>query len=95
MSKEKHPPVHPFGLPLLALVAIIVLEGCYLAFGVGKDALTYAFAMLVVFGLPVVVVFGIAGIVLAGRRLLRRTALNRRISPTLLAGTLRPFPPMR
>lgn len=61
--KRQSQPVHPFGPVLLALL--------YGVFGIGKDALIWAFSALIVFALPVVVIFGVAGIVLGVRRLLR------------------------
>ena len=48
-------------------MAILMLGICYLIFGVEKEVLIYAFAALVVFGLPVIVVFGLAGLI-AGLR---------------------------
>jgi hypothetical protein len=67
---QRQPP-HPFGPPLLALIAVAVLGAAYAVFGVGKDALTYAVSALAVFGLPVVIIFGVAGIVLGVRPLFR------------------------
>ena len=67
---RRQPPIHPFALPLLALTAAALMAGLYGLFGIGKDALMYAFSALVVFAMPVVVVFGVTGIVLGIRRLL-------------------------
>jgi hypothetical protein len=61
----------PFGPVLLALAMVTVFSTIYFGFGIGKDALTYALALLLVVGLPVVAIFGITGIVLGVRRLLR------------------------
>ena len=72
MRSASQPPVHPFGRILIGLVAIVVLGVCYLVFDIGKDALTYAFAGLMVFGFPLVVAFGFAGIVVALKRVFRR-----------------------
>jgi hypothetical protein len=65
------PPVHPFGPVLLALVGTAIWAALYGVFGVGKDALIYAVSVLAVFAMPVVLIFGIAGIVLGVRRLIR------------------------
>jgi hypothetical protein len=74
MRNVNQPPVHPFGPVLIALIAIVVLGLCYLVIGVGKDALTYAFGALMVFGLPVVIVFGLFA---ASGRIEREEALPR------------------
>jgi len=71
MKHRNQPPVHPFGSVLLALIAAAALGIIYWVFGIGKDALMYAVAALAVFAMPVVVIFGITGIVLGVRRLLR------------------------
>jgi hypothetical protein len=68
---KRQPPVHPFSLVLLALLATLVLGTLYGVFGIGKDALIFAFSALVVFAMPVVVVFGVTGIVVGIRRLMR------------------------
>jgi hypothetical protein len=55
---------------------VAVLGFCYLAFGVGEDALTFgedvlifAVTALAINALPVVLIFGIAGIAIGMRRL--------------------------
>jgi hypothetical protein len=68
---KRQPPVNPLGPVLLAGAAAAVLGAIYLGFGIGKDALAYAVAALAVVGLPVVVIFGVAGIVLGVRRIFR------------------------
>jgi hypothetical protein len=73
MARPNQPPVHPLGPVFLALVAIVVLGASYWAFGVGKDALLFATAVLIFFAFPVVVLFGVAGIVVGLRRLFRRS----------------------
>jgi peptidoglycan/LPS O-acetylase OafA/YrhL len=75
MQRHRRRPqaVHPFALPLLALVAMGIAGLVYWLFGIGKDAFTYLLAALVVIGLPVVIVFGVAGLVLGIRRLFRWT----------------------
>jgi hypothetical protein len=73
MKRCNQPPVHPFAPVLLALIAVVVLGGFYWVFGVGKDALLFSVAAFGVFALPVVVIFGIAGIVLGIRRFIRGT----------------------
>ena len=64
MKRRNQPPVHPFAPVLLALVGVVALGLVYWAFGIGKDALTYLVALFLVFGTPVVAIFGIAGLVL-------------------------------
>ena len=71
MKRRNQPPVHPFAPVLLAIIAVAILGVCYLGFGVGKDALLFSVAAFGVFALPVVVIFGITGIVLGIRRLIR------------------------
>jgi len=71
MPSPNQPPVHPLGPVFLALV--VGAGGFYWAFGVGKDALLFATAVLIFFALPVVVAFAIAGIVVGLRRLFRRS----------------------
>jgi hypothetical protein len=71
VNRRNQPLVHPFGPVLLALIAAAVLGIVYWIFGIGKDALTYAIAALAVFATPVVIVFGITGLVLGIRRLFR------------------------
>jgi hypothetical protein len=73
MNRRNQPPVHPFAPVLLALVGVVVLGIAYLGFGVGKDAFEYLVAALAVFAIPVVIVFGITGLVMGIRRLFRRT----------------------
>jgi hypothetical protein len=68
---KRHPPVNPLGPVLLAFLAFLVVGAFYWVFGVGKDALIYVASAVAVFALPVVVIFGITGIVLGVRRLLR------------------------
>jgi hypothetical protein len=68
---NRQPPVNPLGPVLLALAAVLVLGAIYWGFGMGKDALMYAVSAAAVFGLPVVVIFGVTGIVLGVRRLFR------------------------
>ena len=67
----KRPSVNPLAPPLLALIAVLILGTLYWGFGVGKDALLFAVAALVVFAIPVVAIFGVTGIVIGVRRLLR------------------------
>jgi hypothetical protein len=71
MNRRNQPPVHPFAPVLLALIAVAVLGVCYWGFDVGKDALLFSAAAFGVFALPVVVIFGITGLVLGIRRLIR------------------------
>lgn len=65
------PPTNPFGPVLLALAAVVFLGAAYLVLGIGKDALLYAISAFAAFSLPVVIVFGVAGIVLGVRRFVR------------------------
>jgi hypothetical protein len=53
------------------VIAVAVVGLIYLIFGVGKDTVVYAVALLAVVSIPVVLIFGVAGIVLGVRRLLR------------------------
>lgn len=76
MIRRSQPLVHPFGPVLLALIAAAVLGIVYLIFGIGKDAFTYAVAAAGVFAIPVVIVFGIAGLVLGIRHLLWRKSMR-------------------
>jgi hypothetical protein len=69
-------PVNPFGPVLLALIAAAVLGIVYWGFGVGKDAFRFAVAAVGIFAMPVVIVFGITGLVLGIRRLLRRKNMD-------------------
>jgi hypothetical protein len=69
---RSQPPVHPFGPVLLALLAVAIVGALYGLFGVGKDALLFAVSALIAFAMPVVAIFGIAGVVIAIRRLLGR-----------------------
>jgi hypothetical protein len=48
-----------------------VLGAVYWIFGIGKDALVYALAALLFNAVTFVVIFGIAGIVMGVKRLLR------------------------
>jgi hypothetical protein len=68
---NNQPPVHPLGPVLLALIAAAVLGIVYWVLGVGKDALLFSVAAAGVFAMPVVIVFGITGLVLGIRRLFR------------------------
>ena len=68
---KRQPPVNPLGPVLLALAAALALGVLYWGFGIGKDALIYVASAAAVFALPVFVIFGITGIVLGVRRLLR------------------------
>jgi hypothetical protein len=68
---KRQPPVNPLGPVLLAFLAFLVVGAIYEIFGIGKDALIYTISAIAVFGLPVVIVFGVTGIVLGVRRLLR------------------------
>jgi hypothetical protein len=52
------PPVNPLAPVLFALIGVAICGALYWGFGIDKGALTYAVAALVVFGLPVVVIFG-------------------------------------
>jgi hypothetical protein len=63
--------VHPFALPLLALVATGVFGLIYWLLGIGKDAFIYAIAVLMLYATPVVIVFGVTGLVLGFRSILR------------------------
>ena len=72
MPRPNQPPAHTPG-PAFFLVAIVGAGGFYWVFGVGKDALLFATAVLIFFALPVVVGFAIAGIVVGLRRLFRRS----------------------
>jgi hypothetical protein len=69
-------PIHPFGPVLLALTAVIVLGAVYGLSGAGKDAFGFALAAFALYALPVIAVFGIAGIVIGIRRLLRRNRVG-------------------
>ena len=57
-------PTNPLGPVLLAVIVSAVLGVVYAVFGIGRDALIYAVALLGVVSIPVVLIFGIAG----GRR---------------------------
>jgi hypothetical protein len=72
MRRRNQPAVHPFALVRLALVAVVVLGIAHWGFGVGSDLFAFAVAALAVFGIPVVVVFGIARLVMVIRWLFRR-----------------------
>ena len=65
------PPVNPLGPVFLAVVAVLIFGAVYWAFGVGKDALIFALSLLGVLAVPVVIIFGVTGVVLGVRRLLR------------------------
>jgi hypothetical protein len=69
---RNQPPVHPLGPVMLALLGVGVFGSLYGIFGIGKDALIFASSVSIVFAMPVVVIFGITGIVIGIRRLLRR-----------------------
>jgi hypothetical protein len=58
-------------LPLLFLAATGAFGLIYWLSGIGKDVFTYALAALILYATPVVIVFGVAGLVLWFRRLLR------------------------
>jgi hypothetical protein len=66
---KRQPPVNPLGPVLLALAAVLVLGVVYWWFGAGKDALIYAASAFGVFALPLVIILGITGVVIAIRRL--------------------------
>jgi hypothetical protein len=72
MVKRNQTAVHPFAPILFGAIVAAVLGIAYFVFGVGKDAFEYTVAAVVVFAIPVVLVFGIAGLVIAIRRLFRR-----------------------
>jgi hypothetical protein len=77
MNRRNQPPVHPFAPVLLALIAAVVLGVFYWVFGIGKDAFLFSVAALGVFAVPVVIVFGIAGLVMGMiRYLLRRKGMR-------------------
>jgi hypothetical protein len=78
MPQRYPPPVHPLGPVLLALIGAAVLGIVYWAFGVGKNALLFAVAAAGVFAMPVVIVFGIAGLVLGIRWLFRGQEMGSR-----------------
>jgi hypothetical protein len=69
MVKRDRPAVHPFAPILFGAIVAAVLGIAYLVFGVGKDAFAYMMAAVAMFAIPVVVVFGITGLVIAIRRL--------------------------
>jgi hypothetical protein len=71
MKRRNQPPVHPFAPVLLVLIGAALLGIVYWVFGVGKDVFLFFLSALVVFATPVVVVFGITGLVIGIRRLLR------------------------
>jgi hypothetical protein len=64
MKRPNRPPVYPLAPVLLALIAVSVLWVSYW----GSEV-----SALGVFAIPVVVVFGVAGLVLGIRRLFRRS----------------------
>jgi hypothetical protein len=68
MNRHNRPPVYPLALVLLALIAVSVLWVSYW----GPDVV-YSVSALGVFVIPVVVVFGMAGLMLAIRRLFWRS----------------------
>jgi hypothetical protein len=71
-AKRSNPSrVHPLAPALLALIAVAAFGVTYWVFCIGMDALVYSAAALGVFALPVVVIFGITGLVLGFRRLIR------------------------
>ncbi|MCP3444197.1 hypothetical protein [Bradyrhizobium sp. CCGUVB14] len=63
---------NPFGPILLVGIAALVLGVGYALFGVGRDMLDKALALLMILVIPVVIIFGITGIVLGVRRLVKR-----------------------
>ena len=71
MKRRNQPPVHPFAPVLLALIGVAAFGLPYWAFGIGKDALTFLAATFLTFAGPVVIIFGIVGLVLGIRRLIR------------------------
>jgi hypothetical protein len=68
MRRHNPPPDYPLAPVLLALIAVSVLCVSYWGPGVA-----YSVSALGVFAIPVVVVFGMAGLLLAIRRLFRRS----------------------
>ena len=68
MRRHNPPPVYPLAPVLLALIAASVLWVSYWGPDIG-----YSVSAFGVFAIPVVVVFGIAGLVFAIRRLFRRS----------------------
>jgi hypothetical protein len=68
MKRHNQSPVYPLAPVLLALIAVSVLWVSYW----GSDVV-YSVSALGVFAIPVVVVFGMAGLMLAIRRLFRRS----------------------
>jgi hypothetical protein len=62
-------PTHPFALPLLALAGVAATGLLYWLFGIGRDTFTFFLAALIVFSMPVVLIFSIAGLVVGIRRL--------------------------
>jgi hypothetical protein len=63
-------PTNPLGPVLLAILLCAALGVGYAVFGIGRDALIYAVALLGVVSTPVIFVFGIAGLVIGIRRLI-------------------------
>jgi hypothetical protein len=72
-NRMNRPPqrVNPLGPVLLALVAAAALGAIYCIFGIGERAFGLAIAALCLYALPVVLIFGITGIVIGVRRLFR------------------------
>jgi hypothetical protein len=64
-------------------MAAAVLGLVYWVFGVGKDAFLYVVVAFVVFAMPVVIIFGITGLVLGIRRLFRKRPVQPTPRPTL------------
>jgi hypothetical protein len=56
------PPVHPYVLVLLALLATLISSALYGIFGVGLDALVFAAFLLFVFVAAIAIPFGIAAV---------------------------------
>jgi hypothetical protein len=68
MKRHNQPPVYPLAPVLFALIAASVLWVSYW----GPDV-AFSVSALGVFAIPVIVVFGMAGLVLGIRRLFRRS----------------------
>ena len=75
MKRRRYRPrtlVHPFGPLLFMLLAAGVLGLVYLPFGIGRRPLELAGAGPLLFAIPVVLVFGIAGLVWLVIRIVRQ-----------------------
>ena len=68
---SRQPLVNPLGPVFLAVIAVLISGAIHWAFGIGRDALIFAVSLLGVLAVPVVIIFGVTGIVLGVRRLLR------------------------